>query len=327
MVAPPDSVYRVTDSDKVVEFTGWYVVPFIIIFGSTLTPVSWLGVPNSYYTDIEHQSFDLIGHFFRDPYSYFYDKENYIKEMSEKGLNRVGVLFATQWGYDVSFSERISAYKDSLGFYIRQIIDLTSTGGPLILGLMFLGLIHLYNVNKLMFGLFSLWGLLWMGYLVYDKTGNWDHVMEIAFVLAVLIGLGLYRLVELLSLGSLKKMAAASALIILFVGHMGYATKWRLHDIYRSSNEELVLTIADQLRKQPNLSGTYAVGIHPASVYSLNYRLNHDVVYFDSKTIESLLAREKLQEAFNTYGITAVVGYDDDLTSEIQSQTGVRALP
>lgn len=304
-----------------------FLLPFIILFGSTLSPYSWLGVPNSYYTNIENQSFDLIGHFFQDPYSYFYDKDNYIKEMSERGLNRVGVLFATQWGYNVSFSERVSAYWDSFCFYINQIIDFTSTGGPVVLGLMLLGLSRLYQSSKKILGLFALWLVMWLGYLVYDKTGNWDHLMEILFIFSTLIGLGLYRLVELMVTGALKKTVIGPIILILFVGHMAYANKWKMHDIYRSSREDVVLDIKSKVSDQNDAGGVYAVGIHPASVYSLNYHIDHDMVYFDHKTIEKLIAQKKLKEAFAAYNISTVVGYSDDLTNKIKSQVTVQSIP
>ncbi len=305
-----------------------FLLPFIVLFGSTLTPYSWLGVPNNYYANIEQQSFDLVGHFFQDPYSYHYDKDNYTKEMFEKGLNRVGVLFATQWGYEVSFFERVSAYWDSFSFYIGQIISFTSMGGPFILGLMLLGLTRLYGLNKKLLGLLTFWFFVWLGYLVYDKTGNWDHLMEVVFIFAILTGLGLHYLIEILSgEGILKRIVSFVIVTTLFIGHLAYANKWKLHDIYRSSKEEVVLSLRNKLNSQNDVGGVYAIGIHPSSVYSLNYHIDHDMVYFDHKTIEKLIFQKRLKDAFTTYNISFVAGYSKELTDKIKSQVSVQSLP
>lgn len=303
-----------------------FLIPFFIIFGTTLTPLSWLGVPNAYHADINSMPFDLVGHFFRDPYSYYFDKENYIKEMLDKGLNRTGVLFATDWGYDVSFRDIIKAHLDSLRLYLSHTTDLTSTGGPAVVGLMVLGVVSLYRFNRKLLGLFGLWWFLWLGYLVYDKTGNWDHLMEVVFIFAMLTGFGLFRLVEIIADGRSKKIFAA-IILLLFVGHMAYANKWKFHDIYRSSKEEIVIDIKNKLSVQKDPGGVYAVGIHPSSVYSLNYHLDHDVVYFDQKTIKKLLADKKLKQAFEIYGITTVIGYDKELTEKIKSQVSILSIP
>ena len=304
-----------------------FLLPFIILFGSTLTPYSWLNVPNGYVADAEQQTFGLIGHFFADPYSFYYDKENFIKNMYDQGLGRSAVLFATQWGYKVSLADRLGAYFDSFKFYIQETASLTSTGGPVILGLMLLGLIRLYNFNKKILGFFALWWILWLGYLVYDKTGNWDHFMEIIFIFSTLIGLGLVRLIEIISAGTLKKMVVGFVVLILFVSHLSYANKWKLHDIYRSSKEEVVLDVKDKLNGWDDIGGVYAVGIHPSSVYSLNYQIDHDVVYFDPQTVEGLISSGKLKEAFGIYNISAVLGYGEDLTEKIKSQISVESIP
>lgn len=303
-----------------------FLMPFIVLFGSTLTPYSWLGAPNGYNTNIDQQTFGLIGHFFRDPYTFYFDKDNFIKETYEQGLSRPAVLFATQWGYQVSLLDRLNAYLDSLKFYIKETISFTGLGGPIVLGLMLLGLIRLFYLNKKLLGLCGLWWFFWLGYLVYDKTGNWDHFMEVIFIFSVLTGLGLYRLSEIISNGRSKKLIALSVLI-LFIGHMAYADKWKIHDVYRSSKEETVLSIVNELNKQKELEGVYAVGIHPSSAYSLNYRLDHDLVYFDPLTVEKLISEKKLKEAFDIYKISAVLGYGEDLTKKIKSQVSVYAAP
>lgn len=304
-----------------------FLLPFVVLFISTLSPYSWLGVPNGYTADIEQQPFGLTGHFFVDPYSFYYDRENFIKNMYGDGLSRQAVLFATKWGYDVSLSDRFGAYFESFTFYIKETASITSMGGPVILGLMLLGFVSLYHINKKLLGLFVLWFILWLGYLVYDKTGNWDHFMEIIFIFSTLTGLGLFRLIEIINAGTLKKMTVSSIIFILFIGHLAYANKWKMHDIYRSSKEEILLDIKNNIIKQGDTGGVYAVGLHPSSVYYMNYSIDQDIVYFDPITVENLISNNKLKEAFGIYNISAVLGYGEDLTEKIKSQVSVRSIP
>ena len=195
------------------------------------------------------------------------------------------------------------------------------------MGLMLLGLASLYRFNKKILGLFILWLGLWFGYLVYGKTGNWDHLMEVVFIFSVLTGLGLYRLIEIMSAGAPKKAIVGSVVFILFTGHLVYANFWKLHDIYRSSRENVVLDMAKKISDQKDVGGVYAVGIHPSSVYSLNYHINHDMVYFSPKTLEELISDKKLKEAFEAYNISAVLGYDKNLAEKIKSQVPLLSIP
>lgn len=303
-----------------------FLLPFVILFGSTLSSYSWLGVPNGYTAGIEQQPFSQVGHFFHDPYTFYYDRDNFIEEMTNNKLARVAVSFATNWGYDVSLTERLSAYFESFTFYVKELISLTSTGGPFIWGLIILGISQLYYVNKKLLGLFIAWGFFWLGYLVYAQTGNWDHIIEIVFILAVTIGLGIFRLVNIISKNRFKKIFSGLLIFVIFIGHLAYANFWKLHDFYRSSKEEIVLDIKNKIDDQDNVGGVYAVGIHPSSVNSLNYRINHDVVYFAPETIEKLIRSGRLQDAFDKYNISMIIGYSSEISSKIEKELNIPAI-
>jgi hypothetical protein len=300
-----------------------FLLPFIIIFGSTLTSFSWLGVPNGYTAGIEQQPFGQVGHFFHDPYTFHYDRDNFIEEMTNKKLARVAVSFATNWGYDVSLTERLSAYFESFTFYIKELMSLTSIGGPFIWGLILLGISQLYYINRRLLGLFISWGVFWLGYLVYAQTGNWDHTIEIIFILVTLVGLGLFRLVNITNMSRFKKIFSGLLIFVILLAHLAYANFWKLHDFYRSSKEEVVLNIKNKIDSQDDIDGVYAVGIHPASTLSLNYHINHDVVYFAPQTIEKLIRSGKLQDAFDKYDVSMAVGYSSEILSKIKKELNI----
>ena len=188
-----------------------FILPFLIIFGSTLTNYSWLGVPNGYLSDINDQPFSMVGHVYNDPYSLHYNREDFIKNLEGQGnLDRVTTHFLKQWGHGISWSEQISAYGDSAKYYLTQMLDLTNYGGPLIILGMLLGSFWLYRNKKEMLWFFGIWFIVWLGGLVYFETGNWDHFLEIIFIAAVLIGLGIYQLMEIFKTISIKQYMLAT---------------------------------------------------------------------------------------------------------------------
>src|SRR3989344_5813299 len=116
------------------------ILPFLVIFGSTLTPFSWLGAPNGYLAGFESQPSGLLGEVFPDPYTAHYDRENYIENLqgtSYRGIN--DAHFLKQWGYDVSVWEQFKSYLGSAVFYLKESMSLTTFGGPLIVFFMCIG--------------------------------------------------------------------------------------------------------------------------------------------------------------------------------------------
>ncbi len=296
-----------------------FILPFLIIFGSTLTNYSWIGVPNGYVSDINNQSFSQFGHVYNDPYSLYYNGDDFIENLRSQGeINRVTFHYFSQWGYDVSLSEQLNAYKDSVRFYFTQVLNLTNYGGPLIILVMLLGGLWLYRNNKEMFWFFGTWLVMWLGGLVYFTTGNWDHFLEIIFIAAVLTGLGTYQLLEMFKAVSFRRSMLIGILLVFIVSHLAYANKWKLYDAYRSSNFGVALDMADKEKDLKN-TGVIAVGVHPTFAYTFYYLTNRDVIYFNPDTVTELIENGKLGEAFDIYEVKSAFGYSSDLSNQIKS--------
>jgi len=304
-----------------------FVLPFLIIFGSTLTSYSWLGVPNGYLADINNQPFNQIGHVFNDPYSLYYNKDNYLNNfVSQEKLNRVNIHFLSQWNYKVSWSERLKAYEDSVKFYLTRTFDLTNYGGPLIVFIMFLGGYWLYQNKKDMLWFFGFWFVIWFGGLVSFQTGNWDHFQEIIFMAAVLTGLGLYQLLELLKPLRFKQLIMSGILLVFIVGHLIYADKWQLFDSYRSSYFGAAIEMAKAEQDIKN-TGVIAVGTHSTFADAFYYLTNRDVIYFNPSTIEELIKNGKLKEAFDIYKVKSALGYTSNLSNRMKLTLKIPVFP
>jgi hypothetical protein len=297
-----------------------FFLPFLVIFGSTLTSYSWLGVPNGYGS--ANPPFSEVGHLFPDSYTYHFQKDVFIASNFPQGkfLNRYENQFLTRYGYSTNFKSKIGAYLGSAKFYAASFFPLISLGGPLMLALIFYGAWLLRRKNSQLLTLFCFWFVFWFLYLVYRQSGNWDHYIELVFPIVVLSSLGLFELMKVAkgTVGSKAGSLFAAGLFLLFILHLGQSDKWRLFDDYRSSRVAPVIDLINSPDFK-NTQGPIAVGIHPGAVFSLNYYADRDAVYFDGRTVESGLKEGKLKNIFSIYGIKTVFGYSPELSSQIKS--------
>ncbi len=302
-----------------------FILPFIIIFGSTLTPYSWLGVSNGYISDINNQPFDQLGEVFPDPYTAYYDRDNFIQKLQNEGLERNASHFLGQWGYSVTVGEKISAYEESLKAYVAYASDLIIFGGPLILFFMIFGAYWLYRNGREMFHFFGLWLGVWLTGLIYFQTGNWDHLLEIILVPAILTGLGIWQITEFIKPININKNIISGVILLFVLGHLTYANKWSLYDSYRSSRWVDAVNAADKVKLAPR--GVIAAGIHPTFANGLNYLTNRDIIYFNPGAIEKLIANGKLKEAFEIYNVKTAVGFSDSASNSIKKMTNATIIP
>ncbi|MEK7154340.1 MAG: hypothetical protein AAB792_02175 [Patescibacteria group bacterium] len=305
-----------------------FLLPFLVIFGSTLTPYSWLGVPNGYGST--NPPFNEAGHLFRDPYSYHFEKDAYIASNFPQGAytNRYGTQFLEKYGYPTNLKSQIGAYFESAKIYVTNFFPIINIGGPLVLALIFYGAWLLRKKNPQLLALFCLWPVIWFLLLVSRQTGNWDHYIELIFPIVTLSSLGLFELFKMIknALGPKVGRCVATGLFLLFILHLGQADKWRLFDDYRSSINALVINFVNSPDFK-NIKGPIAVYIHQNVAFTLNYYSDREVVYFDSQTVEENLKAGKLKNIFAIYGIKAAFGYSSDLSSQIKSTLKIPVFP
>jgi len=296
-----------------------FILPFVILWGIYLVPGYLAGLPNAYLSS-QDTSFNHYGHLFPDPYTFHFEKEQYLESV----LGDYHVDFSEyflKYGYPVGFMDRLKLYLESVLFYPIEISKINVLGGPLILLLLITGLVYLYRERKGLFKLFVLWGIVWYFLLVIMTTNNWDHFMELRLPLALLIALGVVWLS-----GHVKKLPFILACIFL-VFHFGLANKWMLHEEYNTSKADVINELAvkiDQAQLDKK-NDVVAVNIHPV-LQGLNYYTDQNVIYFNSQTVERLLEENRLSEAFEQFGVTKIIGFDSDLSHRIINQTNLDSL-
>lgn len=304
-----------------------FVIPFLIIFGLTLTPYSWLNLPNGYTeADINNQSFSLLGEVFPDPYTAYFDRDVFIETLKNNGLDRSSSHFLKQWGYSVGTFDQFSAFSDSASFYIIELFDLRNFGGPIILFLGAIGVFWLYKNNREMLQFLGLWIFIWFFSLVYFETANRTHFLEIVFIVALLVGLGVNHLIQRVDRPDKIKLILIFILTLSIFGHLFYADKWRLFDAYRSSHIKSALELSQKVNSINN-EGVVAAGVHPGFAYGLYYLTDKDTIYFSPETVKSLIERNKLKEAFGYYQVKTAVGFSKETSDSIKRLVDVEVIP
>ncbi|MFH1456762.1 MAG: hypothetical protein ABIF17_01455 [Patescibacteria group bacterium] len=300
----------------------YLILPVILVAGL------FFGNNNDYLAK-QDLNFSNYGHLYPDPYTFHYEKDEYLQSIAGSS-NSLFSEYLLKYGQKVSLQNQVIMYLDSIRFYPKEFIKLIVSGGPLIVLLMFLGLLYLFRDNKKMFKLFIFWIAVWYVILVILKTNNWDHFIELRFLIVLLVALGVYYLFDFIFKLSIKNNFKYVILILIsgcVILHFIDCDKWMLHEEYNTSNMEAVTNFVQIIKKQ-NLTNqdVIALDYHPGVAFALNYYTNKNFVYFHPETIKKLLAENKLQFAFEKFGVTHIIGFDDNLISQVQLKSNVKVI-
>lgn len=271
---------------------------------------------------VETDSYTSYGHCFPDPYTFHFNRENYIQTRIQSARGDELVCLG-EYGHNININEHISVIFDSTKFYIREFLRLISWGGPLILFLIILGLIKLKQKYPKMLKLFYIWFIIWLIGLIILKTSNWNHMLEIWIPMVLLISLGTYYLGQILKnnkIFTLTQKQKFWLLVIgcfLLLGHFVVSSKWMFHEEYNTSNIVPALE-GSQIINQANLINTAVIAVDNYSLVMLNYYTDKSIIKFSSQTIEKLIQSGKLKDAFEKFGVTHVMGYNDELNQKIK---------
>lgn len=300
-------------------------LPILIIVGCFVLNDAARGNLN-YYLSKDIGSFTTYGHLFRDPYTYYFDKDSYAEEMRQIKDPDI-TEFLLKYGYRVELGRRLQMYWSSAVLYPKKLLSGSYFGGyPLIL-LAVLGAVYLYQKKKDLFNYFVVcWLPFWYITLVVLKTNNWDHFIEISFPVVLMMVLGIYYLIENLRQETTKKILIGG--IILLSLFLIFINDIRLiGEAYKSNslfkNPGLISKI-----QQADLSDNdiVAVDIHQGVPELLNYYFDKNFVYFDSETIEKLINNGKIMEALDFFGVTKIVGFNEEVSKKILEKTNTKSL-
>jgi hypothetical protein len=194
---------------------------------------------------------------------------------------------------------------------------------------MLIGFIELKKSDKGIYRLLLLWLVSAPLVISYIVLAIRNHLMDFGFAIAALVSLGLIGLSKLISSSYYSDkylkiicfvLVALTVYNLVLTNHVNFG---RAYD----NNANLSLQfLADKIdeAKLPN-DAVLAVGVrngHPV----LNYLTDKSVVYFNPDTIKDLIKENKLQDAFDKFGVRFIIGYDKELSDLIIKNSKVQNI-
>ena len=326
------------------------ILPVFISFTATLIALSLMfqaifgTSTNSYLALVgvkieEHRDFWHIGHLYTDPYTYLYEKEDFL-EMKRTEMNQGGMsaLDTTQYlsnieSERVPFSSRFILNMSLLTGHLSKMVALEVVGGAFIFLLFLLGIKPLYEKDKKLTHFLLLWIVTTILLCSFVVLVQRNHIMDFGFAYALFTSLGVIYLAKLLSQNiTIRNKTIPKIYWVLFLtlitsyhlltsAHAAFARIWD-QDSYR------LLQRQTQALKNANLS-TQDIVATPARVYqqhTLAYRTDTSMINFNENTIIKLLKENKLAFAFSEFEVTHTIGFNDLLNEQIASSTNVTII-
>ncbi|MBU2564051.1 hypothetical protein KKA23_00485 [Patescibacteria group bacterium] len=302
-----------------------FILPVVLLWGGFMFQDYFSGIENSYITKTE-MAWD--GHLFTDPYTYHFEKDEFIKEKIDTAEgDEINALIG--YGYIHSLKARIKMHFISFKYYITGFFRQPLMGGLFVILFLVLGSIFLHKRNKKLFNLSILWIVFLFLVLISLRTSNEDHFLEIRFPLVLLISLGVFWVIDWLRqiIQSRRNyLLLAGAILLVFFGHLIQSNKWMFHENYLYSGIQEKIILMNMIKENFSSINTEDIIVVPRDYLFLNYYTNYNYIYFDPKTIKRLLGENKLQWAFNKFGVTHIAGFDELLSKEILSATEIKII-
>ena len=311
-----------------------FILPMLILWGIYLgLPIIENDAINNAYTSSKETTGAYM-HVFPDPYTWHFERDIYAEKlMNSADYNYDYSQFLNKYGYPTSFKNKILMYWASIKSYPKGLFAQTNLGGPIMVFLMFLGGFYLFKNKKQLLELFFVWiGGLYL-FLIVAKSNHWGHFIELEFPLFLLASLGVYGIIKFV----LKQDIKATFKYLLIFGfvstlfiHLVQSDKWMFHESYLYTNTEKTLELVKPIEDAKNSinkkTDVIAVGLENPASSVLSWYTDYSFVYFAPDTVGKLLKENKLQWAFDQFGVTKIIGYDKDLVADITKTTKVGAI-
>lgn len=313
-------------------------VPFIILLIVFWLP-SILSGENRYLTLFsskapEKSVFSVYTHVFPDPYTYYFEKDEFLEKFRNQDLGWTEDLQIkkdlTNFGFEkISLFERVK-----VGFYIllqhvSRFFSLEDFGGPFILLLWILGMVYLKKKNAFLNKLFIYWigiSLLVFSFIILVGRG---HLMDFIWPITLGIVLGSFYILQIVKNHFQIKDKKALILDVIIIGLILYSLLLVNHVVlgrkYDKDSVPRSMVYAQEIKKL-DIEDTEVIAIpedFPGQADTLNYLSNKSLVIFRSSTLNRLLEEDKIKQALEAFGVKYILGYSDELSGRITAETEV----
>jgi len=286
------------------------------------------------------RDFGFYGHLYPDPYTYHYEKEDYLaqkkQEMKEGGLlarHGIAKRMSNVESSRISLLHHFTIAPILLAKHLASIISLENVGGPLIFLLFLLGLLYLFKNKKPLFNFCWLWIASVFFFCSFVALAQRNHVMDFGFIMALLVSLGIIRLAGLISNyeGIKNKFLKKNYLIFIILLLVIYQLVLSSHVVFGrvyDSSDYLKLKAYQEIILEADITAQdiMATPLDNSDIYTINYLTDKSIIKFDKNTVKKLLDENKLDFAFQEFKVTKILGFSPDMTKEILQQVKVENI-
>ncbi len=323
------------------RFLLYIFIPFLILFSYFWLPnVLTAEGGNTYlliFTDrapeeLKSADFGWYGHLFPDPYTYHFNKEEFLKIYQNRIDNQETNFYtkasllktAANNGFrPISFLERIKAGLVLFLNHSSRFFSLEDVGGPFIFLLMLLGIYNLRQKDRYLWGLSLGWILSVVFLFSFVVLVGRRHLMDFGWILALWTALGLAMVV-----GKTKSKILKTIIVLVTLYGLVVANHAAWDTLFEGKEESyLKMQAYTEKIKELNIPDQDVIAISKnINIYRLNYLTNKSLVYFREKTIRNLLDNGELTSAFEKFKVKYILGYSDELSKKIIEQTPVNII-
>lgn len=313
-------------------------IPFIILIIIFWLP-SVISGQNRYISLSNSQAkeesiFSVYLHVFPDPYTYYFEKEEFLEKFREEDLgwseNLETKKVLTNFGFDkpgIIDRFRVGIYILSQHFF--RFFSLEDIGGPFIAMLLILGMVYLRNKYKFLYKLALYWLAISFLVFAFIILASRNHLMDFIWLLSLLTALGLFYLIYIIKEhfkleGKILTLFGVliTALVLYHLILVNHVVLGKEYDkdfvprsmVYAREIKELEISDADVIAIPSDFSN---------QINTLNYLTDKSFVIFRAPTLERLLKEGEIKNAFEAFKVRYILGYPDQLSKEIIKQTPV----
>ena len=282
----------------------------------------------------EKSVFSVYMHVFPDPYTYHFEKEQFLEQFRNQDLgwseNLQTKKTLTNFGFEkIGLFERIKVGSFVFVQHLSRFFSLEELGGPLIALLLILGIIYLKTKNKFLYQFSINW--LIISFLIFSfliLVGR-SHLMDFVWLLALLMVLGLFYIFnifkERFNLSGRKSLILGLIIIGSMIYHLILVNHVVLGKLYDKDAVPRSIAYSDKI-KDMEIKNDEVIAVpndFSGQIETLNYLTNKSLVVFRESTLDKLLKENKIKQAFEIFRVKYILGYSDEISDKITTQTKI----
>jgi len=320
----------------------YFLAPIILVVSIFYLP-SFFGKNggNSYSSSFfaeapEKQEFmdsTFYEHLYPDPYTYHFEKKDFLDAHKEK-INKMSLVekllqkktMANLGIGNIGLIDRFLLGVVLLFTHLSRFFSLEIFGGTFVLMFSLMGLYSMKKKDKefYKFSIYWLGGTMFL--LSFVALVSRSHLRDFNWLFPLLASLGIIFLWDVikdkLNISGKSSMVLLSAISIIFIYHLVLVDHVVFGKIYDGNPSLTIKAYADEI-KEKNIkdNDVIAIGLNSKEETVLSYLSDKSMVIFAPNTIKKLVEEKKLREVFDSFGVKYFLGYDDKLSLEISTNT------